>query len=54
MSFKISFNTIAQALIVAGVLATASTLWQTATVVERLDERTAQHERRISTLEAKQ
>jgi cell division protein FtsB len=51
MTFALDPNTIVQALLIAAMTHTARVLFRTSTVVERLDERTAQHEKRIEKLE---
>lgn len=53
MTLSLDFNTIAQTLIVAGLLFSARTMWKTSAVVERLDERTTQHGERIDRLESR-
>lgn len=53
MTLGIDASTIIQALTVAGLVHSATTLWRTSHLVDRLDERTVQHDKRISTLESR-
>lgn len=51
MTFDVSLNTILTTLAAGGLAHVAKTLFKTVKVVERLDERTQQQEKRIENLE---
>lgn len=51
MTFNLDLNTILQALIVGGLGHLALVVLRTSRVIERLDERTKQHDKRIERLE---
>ena len=51
MSFDLSPSLILQALTIGGLMHAARVMWKTSHVIERLDERTVQHDRRITHLE---
>jgi len=52
MTFRLDTNTLLAGCVALGLAWCGRTLWQTAVIVERLDERTAQHSMRITRLEA--
>lgn len=47
----LDFNTAVNAILIAGALGAGRTMWKTAVLVERLDERTKDHGERIERLE---
>lgn len=47
----VDMNTAVNAILIAGALGAGRIMWKTAVLVERLDERTTEHDKRISHLE---